>query len=67
MRAEALVHQHSCPDAAGGAQLGDLLEEIVVDVEEERQPRREGVDIQPALDSALARRSKPSASVNANS
>ena len=41
------------PDAARGAQLGDLLEEVVVDVPEERQPRREVVDVEPARDAAL--------------
>src|SRR4029453_13976738 len=32
--------------AAGRLELGDLLEEIVVDVEEERQARREAVDVE---------------------
>ena len=41
------------PDAAGSAVLGDLLEEVDVGVEEERQPRRELVDVEPALDPGL--------------
>ena len=40
------------PDAARGAVLGDLLEEVEVGVEEERQPGREVVDVQPALDAS---------------
>jgi hypothetical protein len=36
----------------GRPQLGDLLEEVVVDVEEERQARREGVDVEPAASAA---------------
>ena len=42
--AERLLHQ-ARPDAPHGAILGDLLEEIDVRVEEERQPRRERVDV----------------------
>jgi hypothetical protein len=42
------------PDPAGRAHLGDFLEEIVVDVPEEREARREGVHResagQPVLD-----------------
>ena len=42
------------PHAARGAQLGDLLEEVVVDVPEERQALRERVDVEargaPELD-----------------
>ncbi len=41
------------PDAASGAELGDLLEEIVVRVEEKGEPRRELVDRQPRLDAVL--------------
>src|SRR5258708_24498279 len=41
------------PDAARGAQLGDLLEEIVVDVPEIREPAGEVVDVEPASESAL--------------
>ena len=40
------------PDAARGAELGDLLEEVVVHVEEEREPRREVVHVEAALDAA---------------
>jgi hypothetical protein len=36
------------PDAARGAELGDLLEEVDVRVEEEGQAGREDVDVQPA-------------------
>ena len=39
-RAIAIVHPAG-PDAAGGAVLGDLLEEVDVRVEEEAEPRRE--------------------------
>ena len=35
------------PDAARGPELGDLLEEVVVGGEEEREPRGEGVDVEP--------------------
>src|SRR5438874_9712781 len=41
------------PDAPRRAQLGDLFEEIVVDVPEEREARRERIDVQPARDAAL--------------
>ena len=47
--AVALGHQ-LVPDPARGAELGDLLEEVAVAVEEERQARREVVDPQPALE-----------------
>jgi hypothetical protein len=54
------------PDAARRAELGDLLEEVEVDVEEEREARREVVDVEPARDPAL-HVLKPLASVNASS
>src|SRR5256886_17354550 len=41
------------PDAPRRAQLGDLFEEIAVDVPEEREARRERIDVQPARDAAL--------------
>ncbi len=41
------------PDPPGGAQLGDLLKKVVVDVPEEGQARREAVDIETAGDPAL--------------
>jgi hypothetical protein len=41
------------PDPAGRAVLRDLLEEVEVRVEEEREPRREVVDVQPPLDRRL--------------
>src|SRR5690606_2466420 len=41
------------PDPAGGAELGDLLEEVVVDVEEEGEAGREVVYIETARDTAL--------------
>ena len=43
------VAQPPRPDPPGGPVLGDLLEEVDVGVEEERQPRREGVNRQPRL------------------
>ena len=43
-----LLPHRPCPDASRGAELGDLLEELVVNVEEERQPGREVVNRQPA-------------------
>ena len=52
LRAVGLL-QLAGPDAAGGAVLGDLLEEVDVGVEEERQPRGEGVDVDAALDRPL--------------
>ena len=45
-------------DPPGRPQLGDLLEEVVVDVEEERQARREVVDVEPALDPRCTCRSR---------
>src|SRR5437868_2780270 len=41
------------PDTSRRAELGDLLEEIVVNVPEERQTRRERIDVQAACNSAL--------------
>ena len=52
LRAVALAHV-ARPDAARGAQLGDLLEEVEVAVPEEREPRREVVDVEPALEALL--------------
>ena len=49
LRAEALLHD-ARPHAPRGAELRDLLEEVVVHVEEEREPRREVVDVEAALD-----------------
>ena len=40
------VPQAACPDTACGAELGDLLEEVDVRVEEEGQSGRETVDVQ---------------------
>ena len=52
-RAVAVAHPAG-PDATGGPVLGDLLEEVDVRVEEERQARRERVDVEsgraPELD-----------------
>ena len=45
LRAEALFHDAS-PQPARGAELGDLLEEIEVGVEEEAETRRELVDVE---------------------
>ncbi len=52
LRAVALAHRRR-PDAAGGTELADLLEELVVGVEEERQPRGEGVHVEAACDARL--------------
>ena len=52
LRAEGLA-QLARPDAARGAVLGDLLEEVDLRVEEEAQPRRELVDVDAALDGLL--------------
>ena len=41
------------PDAAGGAVLGDLLEEVVVGVEEEGEARGEVVDVDARVDAGL--------------
>ena len=51
-RAEG-VAQLARPDAPRGAVLGDLLEEVDLGVEEERQARREVVDVEAALDGLL--------------
>ena len=47
LRPEALAGQ-LVPDAPRGPELGDLLEEVVVAVEEEAEPRREVVEAQAA-------------------
>ena len=47
LRPVPLLHE-ARPHPARRPQLGDLLEEVVVDVEEERQPRRERVHVEPA-------------------
>ena len=52
LRAVALA-QLARPDAPGRAVLRDLLEEVLMGVEEERQPRRELVDAEPALERAV--------------
>ena len=65
-RAVALAHP-ARPDAAGGAVLGDLLEEVDVRVEEERQARRELVDVEPGRAAPSSTYAKPLASVNASS
>src|SRR2546425_11779772 len=41
------------PDATRRAKLCDLLEEIVVDVPEDRKPRRKLIDIEASRNSAL--------------
>src|SRR5205085_3661524 len=51
-RAVALLHV-PCPDAACGTELRNLLEEIVVDVPEEGEPRCEVVDVESARNSML--------------
>ena len=57
--AEALAHDVR-PHAPRGAELGDLLEDVVVAVEEEGQARRELVDGQALVDRRLSRRRCPS-------
>ena len=52
-RRVALAHQLG-PQPAGGAELRHLLEEVVVGVEEEREPRREVVDREAARASAAS-------------
>ncbi len=47
--AETVAHQVGV-DAAGGAELGDLFQKIVVRVEEEGEARREGIDGQAGRD-----------------
>ena len=47
-RAEALLH-HLRIHAAHGAELGDLLEKVGLADEEEREPRREHVDVHAGL------------------
>ena len=42
-----------CPDAPGRAELRDLLEEIVMHVEEEREMRHEVVDVESSRDPPL--------------
>ena len=53
--AEALAHQTG-PQPPGGAELRDLLEEVVVGVEEEREALAEGVDVEAGVDRRPARR-----------
>src|SRR6185503_11488952 len=45
VRLEAITHEPRI-EAASGAELGDLLEQIVVRSEEEREARREVIDLQ---------------------
>jgi hypothetical protein len=47
-----LVAHHAGVDAAGSADLGDGLEEVHVAIDQERDARREGVDLHAALDQA---------------
>ncbi len=49
LRSELVLH-HVGPDAAGRPELRDLLEEIVVGVEEEREAGRKVVHVEAALD-----------------
>ena len=58
-----MIHERGCfaisffhvarPDPPRGPELGDFLEEIVVDVPEEGKPRSEVVDVEAASDAAL--------------
>ncbi len=52
LRPVALLHA-ARPDAARRPELGDLLEEVVVHVEEEREPGRERIDVEAGRDRAL--------------
>ena len=47
LRLEALAHD-ARPEAARGAKLGDLLEQVVVRVQKEREARRDVVHGEPA-------------------
>jgi hypothetical protein len=51
-RPEALAHDVR-PHAPRGTELGDLLEDVVVAVEEERQTWREVVDVEALVDRRL--------------
>ena len=51
--AEPLAHD-ARPQPARGAELGDLLEKIVVGVEEEREPLAETVDVEAGVDAPPA-------------
>ena len=50
--AEAIAHQ-ARPQPPGGAELRDLLEEVVVGVEEEREALAERVDVEAGVDAGL--------------
>ena len=50
--AEPIAHEPR-PQPARRAELGDLLEKVVVRVEEERQPLSERVDVEPGVDRRL--------------
>ena len=50
--AEPFLHDLG-PHSPGGAELCDLLEDVVVGGKEERQLRREVVDVQPGVDGSL--------------
>ena len=52
LRAEAVAHDVR-PHPPRRAELRDLLEDVVVAVEEERQPRRELVDLEAGVDRGL--------------
>ena len=52
LRLEPLAH-HARPDAAGRAELGNLLEEVAVRVEEEGDAGREDVDVEPGVDRVI--------------
>src|SRR5262245_903356 len=51
-RLEAVAHDVR-PDAPGGAVLRDLLEEIAVRIEEERETGSERVHLEPRIDAVL--------------
>jgi hypothetical protein len=45
--------QETAPGPAHGAELRDLLEKVAFRIQEERKPRREGVDIEAAGQGSL--------------
>ena len=65
-RAEAVAHDPR-PQPPRRAELRDLLEEVVVRVEEERQPLAEAVDVEPGVDAPPRTYAMALANVNATS
>ena len=61
------IAHHRGPHLARCAVLRDLLEEVVLRVEEERDPRSERIDVQSCVSMPYCTYSIPSRSVNASS